>query len=98
MAVIGRPGLAFREELRLLHPAMSAFKHSLRVGLEYQSLARSESVRIDHAMIFLGQFFQKVVLVAFRLKVDISLRALERVKVALYIFDLGIFVQSGSRS
>ena len=72
---------------------MGPFKHLLCVRLENQPLARPEAVDVDHAVIFLRQFFQKIVLVALRLSIDVPLRALQRVEVAFHVRQLGVFVQ-----
>src|SRR5215831_17707826 len=93
MTVISGPGLSLREKFCFLHPAMSAFKHFSRVWLEHQPFPRTETVDIDNTMIFFRQLFQKVVLVALRLQIDVTLRPLWRVEITLYVFYLGILVQ-----
>lgn len=69
-----------REELRLLHPAMGPFEHFPRIGLEHQPFSWSEPADFDHVVIFSGQFFEEVMFVTLRLQIDVSLRALQRLK------------------
>src|SRR5262245_58871331 len=76
LAVIGRPGLAFRKKFCFPHPTMGAFEHLSRVRFEHQPFSGAETVDVDHGMIFFRQLFQKVVLVALRLQIDVALRPL----------------------
>src|SRR5262249_48545185 len=83
----------FREKLFVLHPSMGLLEHLPRIGLEDQALPRPESADIDHPMIFLGYLFEKVMLVALGLQVDIAVRALQSPEVAFDVFDIGVRMQ-----
>ena len=72
---------------------MSAFEHFPRVRLEYQPFTRTETVDVDPFVIFFRQFFEKIMLIEFRLQIDVPLGALKRIEVPLYIFQSSIFVQ-----
>src|SRR5919106_1138120 len=91
--VISCAHLTLRKKLFLFDPAMRLLEHLPRIRLEDQTLSRSKCAYIDHAVILFRQLLQEVMFIAFRLKIDISLRALQRLKVALNVFRVRILVQ-----
>src|SRR5437660_6271937 len=91
--VFRRRALAVGKELPRLHPAMGSLEGVAGVRLEDEPLAWPESSQLAHLMVFHGQLFQKVLLVALGLEVDIPLRPLQGTEIALDVLAVGIVAE-----